>query len=155
MWQILKHIVRTGIVTEPEPGVEHADRANIERIQRDILEVLGQAPESGAEHDPDLRHQRRTGADGGLERVETRGLIGRGDGQRRIDHVGAVTDAGLQNFVQGSTAGGPRLLRARREYRHRDAGHVPSSLPGTAQERRRDRVQKRPKRPALAGGPLM
>jgi Ni,Fe-hydrogenase III small subunit len=43
MWQILKHIVRTGIVTEPEPGVEHADRANIERIQRDILEVLGQA----------------------------------------------------------------------------------------------------------------
>ena len=54
----------------------------------------------------------RTGADRGLERVEARGLVGGGMGVRRVDHrvePGAVTAiAGLQSFVQGSTAGGPQ-----------------------------------------------
>src|SRR6185369_15028208 len=42
----------------------------------------------------------------------------------------------------------------RREYRHRDAGHVPPGAPWTALGCRRDREQKRPKRPALAPHPL-
>ncbi|MBK5206281.1 MAG: formate hydrogenlyase [Polaromonas sp.] len=40
MWHILKQIVRTGIVTEPAPRTEGE---GVERIQRDILDILGQA----------------------------------------------------------------------------------------------------------------
>jgi Ni,Fe-hydrogenase III small subunit len=43
MWHVLKQIVRTGIVTEPAPNVADADRSSIERIQRDLLAILGQA----------------------------------------------------------------------------------------------------------------
>src|SRR5215207_4881114 len=43
MWHILKQIVRTGIVTEPAPRVVDADHAAVDRIQRDLLAILGQA----------------------------------------------------------------------------------------------------------------
>jgi Ni,Fe-hydrogenase III small subunit len=43
MWQLLKQIVRTGIVTEPAPAIEDADKAEIARIHRDLLAILGQA----------------------------------------------------------------------------------------------------------------
>ena len=43
MWHVLKQIVRTGIVTEPAPRVDDAHQAEIERIQRDLLAILGQA----------------------------------------------------------------------------------------------------------------
>lgn len=43
MWHILKQIVRTGIVTEPPPNTEDAEPATVERIHRDILDILGQA----------------------------------------------------------------------------------------------------------------
>jgi Ni,Fe-hydrogenase III small subunit len=43
MWQVLKQIARTGIVTEPAPPVAEGDGAAVERIQRDILDILGQA----------------------------------------------------------------------------------------------------------------
>ena len=43
MWHVLKQIVRTGIVTEPAPQVVDADSTAIQRIQQDILAILGQA----------------------------------------------------------------------------------------------------------------
>ena len=43
MWRILQQIVRTGIVTEPAPQVAHADGAAVQRLHRDILDILGQA----------------------------------------------------------------------------------------------------------------
>lgn len=43
MWHILKQIVRTGIVTEPAPGVEETAQASAQRIHQDILDILGQA----------------------------------------------------------------------------------------------------------------
>lgn len=42
MWQILKQIAHTGIVTEPAPpGAGEA--ASIQRIHRELLDILGQA----------------------------------------------------------------------------------------------------------------
>jgi len=41
MWHVLKQIVRTGIVTEPAPA--GADGAAVQRIHRDLLDILGQA----------------------------------------------------------------------------------------------------------------
>ncbi|CAG4884515.1 putative membrane-bound hydrogenase subunit mbhJ [Georgfuchsia toluolica] len=43
MWNILKQIVRNGIRTEPAPMVGHAPDAEASRIQREILDILGQA----------------------------------------------------------------------------------------------------------------
>ena len=43
MWQILRQIARTGIVTEPAPLDSHALHPAAERIQREILDILGQA----------------------------------------------------------------------------------------------------------------
>ena len=43
MWHILRQIVRTGIVTEPAPSIDDAECAAVERIHRDILDILGQA----------------------------------------------------------------------------------------------------------------
>jgi Ni,Fe-hydrogenase III small subunit len=43
MWTIVKQIVRTGIVTEPAPAQDDALRVAAERIQREILDILGQA----------------------------------------------------------------------------------------------------------------
>jgi Ni,Fe-hydrogenase III small subunit len=43
MWHVLKQIVRTGIVTEPTPQASDADGAVVQRIHRDILDILGQA----------------------------------------------------------------------------------------------------------------
>ena len=43
MWQILRQIARTGIVTEPAPTDSDALGAKVERIQREILDILGQA----------------------------------------------------------------------------------------------------------------
>jgi Ni,Fe-hydrogenase III small subunit len=44
MWPIVRQIVRTGIVTEPAPtDPGDAQRAEAERIQREILDILGQA----------------------------------------------------------------------------------------------------------------
>jgi Ni,Fe-hydrogenase III small subunit len=43
MWHILKQIARTGIVTEPAPWNSDATRQEAQNIQREILEILGQA----------------------------------------------------------------------------------------------------------------
>ncbi|MCL4182251.1 MAG: formate hydrogenlyase [Burkholderiaceae bacterium] len=43
MWRIARQIARTGIVTEPAPTPDDALQATVERIHRDILDVLGQA----------------------------------------------------------------------------------------------------------------
>ncbi len=43
MWHVLRQIVRHGIVTEPAPPVAEGDTAAIERLHRDILDILGQA----------------------------------------------------------------------------------------------------------------
>jgi len=42
MWQILKQIAHTGIVTEPAPQ-RAADDTGIARIHQDLLDILGQA----------------------------------------------------------------------------------------------------------------
>jgi hypothetical protein len=127
-----------------------------ERDRHRILEVIGKAAKTRTQDDPDLGHEIRPGADRGLERVEARGWsIGR-DGRCWIHGHRLAARAGRQCFVQGSTAGGPRDFCG--PDGSTDTGMPVTSrqaVPGTAQERRRDRVQKRPKRPALAGGPLM
>src|SRR5512137_1464038 len=43
MWQLLKQIGRTGIVTEPAPADSESLHVEAERIQREILDILGQA----------------------------------------------------------------------------------------------------------------
>jgi Ni,Fe-hydrogenase III small subunit len=43
MWTIVKQIVRTGIVTESAPAQDDALRVAADRIQREILDILGQA----------------------------------------------------------------------------------------------------------------
>ncbi len=43
MWKIARQIVRTGIRTEPAPHAAEPPHAEAERIQREILEVLGKA----------------------------------------------------------------------------------------------------------------
>ncbi len=43
MWNIIKQIARTGIRTEPAPKCNDALGAETERIQRDVLEILGHA----------------------------------------------------------------------------------------------------------------
>jgi Ni,Fe-hydrogenase III small subunit len=43
MYQILKQIARTGIVTEPAPWNSDASRQEVQRIQQEILGILGQA----------------------------------------------------------------------------------------------------------------
>ena len=43
MWHVLRQIVRHGIVTEPAPPVAEGDTAAIERLHKDILDILGQA----------------------------------------------------------------------------------------------------------------
>jgi Ni,Fe-hydrogenase III small subunit len=43
MWNIVRQIVRTGIVTEPAPEDGGALRVAAERIQREIVDILGQA----------------------------------------------------------------------------------------------------------------
>lgn len=43
MWNILKQIVRTGIVTEPAPRFEGQTTAEVDRAHQDILDVLGRA----------------------------------------------------------------------------------------------------------------
>jgi len=43
MWKIIRQIARTGIVTEPPPRLDESDNAAVERIQREILAILGQA----------------------------------------------------------------------------------------------------------------
>jgi Ni,Fe-hydrogenase III small subunit len=43
MWQVLKQIVRTGIVTEPAPQPRDDIGADVQRIHQDLLDILGQA----------------------------------------------------------------------------------------------------------------
>ncbi len=43
MWQILRQITRTGIVTEPAPALDESTLAEAGRIQQEILATLGQA----------------------------------------------------------------------------------------------------------------
>ncbi|MGY2486136.1 NADH-quinone oxidoreductase subunit B family protein [Cupriavidus sp. CP313] len=43
MWQILRQIARTGIVTEPAPPGAEGEAATIRRIHRELLDILGQA----------------------------------------------------------------------------------------------------------------
>ncbi len=43
MWKILRQIARHGICTEDAPHVDEAERAEVLRIQRDVLGILGRA----------------------------------------------------------------------------------------------------------------
>jgi Ni,Fe-hydrogenase III small subunit len=43
MWQILRQIIRTGIVTEAPPRLDDAVLAEARRIHDDVLAILGQA----------------------------------------------------------------------------------------------------------------
>ncbi len=43
MWHVLKQIVRTGIVTEPAPPIDQTEPQAVQRIHRDLLDILGQA----------------------------------------------------------------------------------------------------------------
>ncbi|NMM08053.1 formate hydrogenlyase [Polaromonas sp.] len=43
MWKIIKQIARNGMRTEPAPESSDALRVETERIQRDLLDILGQA----------------------------------------------------------------------------------------------------------------
>jgi len=43
MWKILRQISRTGIRTEPAPDCSKPPRAEVERIHRELLDILGQA----------------------------------------------------------------------------------------------------------------
>ncbi len=43
MWRIARQIARTGIVTEPAPQGDDAMRTAVERIHREILDMLGSA----------------------------------------------------------------------------------------------------------------
>ena len=43
MWQILRQIVRTGIVSEPPPALDAAQQAEARRIHDELLAILGQA----------------------------------------------------------------------------------------------------------------
>ena len=43
MWQILRQIVRTGIVTEPPPALDAALKDELRRIHDELLAILGQA----------------------------------------------------------------------------------------------------------------
>jgi Ni,Fe-hydrogenase III small subunit len=43
MWQILRQITRTGIVTEAPPRLEHGVLAEARRIRDELLAILGQA----------------------------------------------------------------------------------------------------------------
>jgi Ni,Fe-hydrogenase III small subunit len=43
MWQVIKQIVRTGIVTEPAPQPRDDIGADVQRIHQDLLDILGQA----------------------------------------------------------------------------------------------------------------
>ncbi len=55
-----------------------------ERDRDRVLEVVGKAAESGAEDDPDLRDERRPGADRADQRGDAGGLLDRRDGARRV-----------------------------------------------------------------------
>lgn len=43
MWHVLRQIARHGILTEPPPRIDDTERAQIERIHGDLLQILGQA----------------------------------------------------------------------------------------------------------------
>ena len=43
MWQLLRQIARTGLVTEPPPAVDATVQAEARRIQDELLAILGQA----------------------------------------------------------------------------------------------------------------
>jgi Ni,Fe-hydrogenase III small subunit len=43
MWTLLRQIATTGIVTEPAPEPANDDSAAVSRIQRELLDILGQA----------------------------------------------------------------------------------------------------------------
>ncbi|WER47917.1 formate hydrogenlyase [Cupriavidus sp. WKF15] len=43
MWQILKQIVRTGIVTEPAPPCAEGEAASVQHIHQELLDILGRA----------------------------------------------------------------------------------------------------------------
>ena len=134
-----------------ELGERHRDR---------VLEVVGQATQPGSQHDGDLGHEVGAGAHDRLEGVEARGLIDRGDGRGRIRHqmmlAHAVAECGPPELRPGVDGRWPACFCGPDEST--DTGMPVTSRrarPWTAQERRRDRGQKRPKRPALARGPLM
>ena len=79
---------------------------------------------------PTLRDEVGPGADGGLERVEPGGLVGRRDRPARGRSAGSPASgrghgrAGLRDRVPGDDGRGPLGFGARRTYRHRDAGRV-------------------------------
>ena len=60
-------------------------RQLVDGDRRRVLDLVGEGAEPRAEHDPDHRDEVRASADGGLERVEPGGLVGRGDGPRGVE----------------------------------------------------------------------
>ena len=128
-----------------------------ERDRDRVVELVGQPAEPGAEDDPDLRDERRPRADRGrparraapAARWAGSGASGRRQGGRWVI-------AGLRSASYGRRPG-PGASPARREYRHRDADHVPSggSRSGDRGETSARLATKRPKRPAAERRSLM
>ena len=82
-------------------------RQLVERDGDGVLEIVGEAAQPRAQDDPDLGHERRSRANGCLERVEARGLVRGVDGQRRVDHVRTVTECGPPELRPGVDGRGP------------------------------------------------
>jgi len=95
-------------LVEVEPPLEHDDGPLLQRTQQqpagmagggrgrparhvregnrlDVPELVGQAAQARAEHDPELRHEVRPLADRALESVEERRLIDGADGPARVE----------------------------------------------------------------------
>ena len=77
---------------------------------RRVLEIVGEAAEAGAEDDADARDEVRAGPDGGDERGQPGGLLGRGDREGPVD---GVTAHGPSIRAAGR---GPLNFDARWEY---------------------------------------
>ena len=93
-----------------------------ERDRDRILEVVGQPAEPGAEHDPDLRDERRPGADRGHEGGEPGRLLDRRDRPRRVDGGGRWS----------SRASGTHRGRRSGPELHRPDGSIDTGMPITS-----------------------
>ena len=116
-------------------GRRRPARQVAERDGDRILEVVGQAAQTGAQDDADLGHEvgprrgrrRRARADGPAGRTGGSAATGRAVDRRRGEAAGRT--CGPPGHVQGVDGRGPQASCARREYRHRDADRVPSGAP--------------------------
>ena len=107
-----------------------------ERDRDGILEVVREAAEPRAEHDPDLGHEVGPGTHRGHERGEPRGLVDGRDRARRVDRASS-RDIGASTTHRGSTVeaggfAGPTEVSTP-GCRSRPAGHGP---PGVVVRRR-------------------